>query len=474
MKRKQIVRDIIPHGFIKKDNVFMNVMKCSMVFVLFLSMIFANFSIVLAVSNSIQPEPTEWSTCVDGQKIRTVWNCMKAGTEDDVCYEWAEQEESIVCRVLDPQIIVVPEPEPTEWSICVDGQKTRTVWNCMKAGIDNDVCYEWAKQKETGLCNNKPTAKEYPANPNEPIDDPTLNSTPDNNDGHPELTDPQYPTGRNVSPIANAGVDQVVNENDLVTLNGSASSDINGDSLIYSWTAPAGITLSDSTAKKPTFTAPDVNSNTDYTFSLVVHDGTIDSDPDEVIVTVNNVPAGGGGHTTYYCNPRNVDNGTISSYPSCTITCNEGYSLEDNACVVSTDTEEPIVDENGEVLGEKVSGLVDGLFRCEDHKIFSIKDNVKTYVPDWKTLFENYLGEKINYATCEDIASIPEVLGDNTKKECVVDRKFVNGELIRGSNMRIYVIKNGQKVYISSLEELARDYLGKEIFNVCDDVLELY
>ena len=40
--------------------------------------------------------------------------------------------------------------------------------------------------------------------------------------------------------------------------------------------------------------------------------------------------------------------------------------------------------------------------------------------------------------------------------------------------MRIYVIKNGQKVYISSLEELARDYLGKEIFNVCDDVLELY
>jgi flagellar hook assembly protein FlgD len=88
----------------------------------------------------------------------------------------------------------------------------------------------------------------------------------------------------NMEPIANAGTDKTVTEGDLVILDGSGSSDPDNDAITYKWTAPAGITLSSTTVAKPTFTAPEVDTN--YPFSLVVNDGIADSPADEVIVTV--------------------------------------------------------------------------------------------------------------------------------------------------------------------------------------------
>ena len=58
-------------------------------------------------------------------------------------------------------------------------------------------------------------------------------------------------------PTANAGPDQTVDEGDLVTLDGSGSTDPESETLTYSWTAPAGVTLSDPNTANPTFTAPD-------------------------------------------------------------------------------------------------------------------------------------------------------------------------------------------------------------------------
>ena len=89
----------------------------------------------------------------------------------------------------------------------------------------------------------------------------------------------------NQPPTANAGPDQTVKEGDTVTLAGSGT-DPEGQTLTYAWTAPSGITLSSATAARPTFTAPDRTADYTLTFSLVVNDGTSDSAPDTVVISV--------------------------------------------------------------------------------------------------------------------------------------------------------------------------------------------
>jgi len=112
------------------------------------------------------------------------------------------------------------------------------------------------------------------------------------NDGNEDSpVDQVIITVKNINklPLANAGIDQSVNEGTMVVLDGSASSDPDTNPLTYKWSAPAGITLSTSTASKPTFTAPEVTTNINYTFSLVVNDGMADSPADQVVVTIKQV-----------------------------------------------------------------------------------------------------------------------------------------------------------------------------------------
>jgi hypothetical protein len=91
----------------------------------------------------------------------------------------------------------------------------------------------------------------------------------------------------NAAPVANAGPAQSVVVNTRVTLDGSASSDANGDSLTYSWSMTAkpvgsGASLSSSSAVRPTFT-PDVAGA--YVILLVVNDGTVNSAVSTVVIT---------------------------------------------------------------------------------------------------------------------------------------------------------------------------------------------
>ncbi|UCH49647.1 MAG: DUF4347 domain-containing protein, partial [Betaproteobacteria bacterium] len=92
--------------------------------------------------------------------------------------------------------------------------------------------------------------------------------------------------GGNHAPQAEAGPDQVVATGSLVTLDASASSDPDPNTLTYSWQQIEGawVTLSDPTAESPTFTAP--GSPDVLTFAVTVSDGFI-SDVDIVEITIS-------------------------------------------------------------------------------------------------------------------------------------------------------------------------------------------
>ena len=97
-----------------------------------------------------------------------------------------------------------------------------------------------------------------------------------------------FPDTNNQQPIADSGPDQTVIEGLLVTLDGTGSSDPDGDSITYSWTQTSGtnVTLSNATIANPTFVAPSTTEEIMLGFSLVVNDGTDPSRPDNVEVTI--------------------------------------------------------------------------------------------------------------------------------------------------------------------------------------------
>jgi len=93
----------------------------------------------------------------------------------------------------------------------------------------------------------------------------------------------------NQAPVANAGKDQTVNENLIVTLDGTLSADPELQLLSYKWASPEGIILSSNVVAKPTFVAPEVTEDKIYKFTLEVSDGTSNSTIDEVSVLVKQV-----------------------------------------------------------------------------------------------------------------------------------------------------------------------------------------
>ncbi|HEV8713609.1 MAG TPA: choice-of-anchor tandem repeat NxxGxxAF-containing protein [Candidatus Binatia bacterium] len=104
----------------------------------------------------------------------------------------------------------------------------------------------------------------------------------------------------NHTPTADAGDDQTSDEGSSVTLDGTASSDPDGDTLTYTWIQLAGpeVSLSNPHSPTPTFTAPLIGpGGATLVFQLVVSDdGLLFSDPDTVTISVldtNDPPACG-------------------------------------------------------------------------------------------------------------------------------------------------------------------------------------
>jgi hypothetical protein len=126
----------------------------------------------------------------------------------------------------------------------------------------------------------------------------------------------------NAAPVADAGADRNIMTGVLTTLDGSGSSDPDGDSITYDWSfdslPPASQSvLVQSTTVQPSFT-PDFDGI--YILSLTVNDGTVDSAADTVTLTAslaaNNPPtADAGGDKNIITGVVTTLDGSASSDP---------------------------------------------------------------------------------------------------------------------------------------------------------------
>lgn len=156
---------------------------------------------------------------------------------------------------------------------------------------NNPLTYQWSQTAGTSVTLSNPTtltpsftAPSKASNAqiltfNLVANDGTSNSAPDSVD----ITIPA-----NVGPTADAGGTQTAGGGTQVTLNGTGSSDGDGDAITYQWTQLTGptVTLNGATTATPSFTAPPSQPNAQVlTFGLVVSDG-IDSSA-QAVATVN-------------------------------------------------------------------------------------------------------------------------------------------------------------------------------------------
>lgn len=125
-------------------------------------------------------------------------------------------------------------------------------------------------------------------------------------------------TGQNINPTANAGADQSGTINNLITLNGSGSSDSDGNITSYQWEQISGttVTINDGSSSMASFT-PALEGT--YTFRLTVTDngGLTDSDDVNINVTEassNVLPTADAGPDQSFPVSANIQlNGTAST-----------------------------------------------------------------------------------------------------------------------------------------------------------------
>lgn len=123
-------------------------------------------------------------------------------------------------------------------------------------------------------------------------------------------------TEDNGGPVANAGADQNVTVGDTVTLDGTGSTDPDGDRLSYQWslsTKPAGstATLSSGTAAKPTFIADEAGV---FEATLTVNDGGTSSSADRVriVAAIDSGSGGSGGSSGCGCSDSLPGDGALA------------------------------------------------------------------------------------------------------------------------------------------------------------------
>lgn len=222
------------------------------------------------------------------------------------------------------------------------------------------------------------------------------------------------PEASNASPISNAGSDITLDLGDTVTLDGSASTDTDGDDLSFTWTvenAPVS-NMNIESVVYPSFT-PDVEGV--YEISLTVNDGKASSEKDYVEVTVikpnsspiaviNGLGFGKQGEVYYLdANLSNDADGDVLSYKWAFKSLPENSLLSDSGLEPA-----PQIQFTPDQPGEYEIELIvnDGIVDSESvtHLIF-IEENASPTVTAISDLNFNLGGEAYIYSRVEDTDS---------------------------------------------------------------------
>ncbi|MBM3927504.1 MAG: hypothetical protein FJ335_03460 [Sphingomonadales bacterium] len=262
----------------------------------------------------------------------------------------------------------------------------------------------------------------------------------------------------NAAPVANAGPDQNVSNGSRVTLDGSASSDANGDALTYRWafdTRPAGstATLSSTSVVSPTF-VPDVSGS--YVLSLVVDDGSLKSAPDTVTITSsrsNSAPVANAGkdQTVFTRSTVTVDGRASTDADGDTLTYDWNLTAKPagSSATLSSRTQ-PVATFTADLVGTYVATLIvnDGRVNSAPVTvaISVIAPTISLYQVDSFTNKDVLV--KLPYSSSASIAKSQSCTGTNCPTTVTLDsfKLTANGATFTVENLTAVNLTNGSAV----------------------------
>ncbi|KXB07904.1 hypothetical protein AKJ58_01510 [candidate division MSBL1 archaeon SCGC-AAA385D11] len=160
----------------------------------------------------------------------------------------------------------------------------------------------------------------------------------------------------NRPPTADANGPYSVNEEETVALDGTGSSDPDGDTLTHSWSIaddPTGeASLTDTDTSTPVFRAPSIESDTNVIVELTVGDGHGHTDSDTATVTILALPPAPPAKVVENMTPENAAENLAASDPVSAAGTLENVAVENAARIVDAGVKAGLTDEMAAILDE--------------------------------------------------------------------------------------------------------------------------
>lgn len=146
--------------------------------------------------------------------------------------------------------------------------------------------------------------------------------------------------------------------------------------------------------------------------------------------------------------------------------------------VLGTKEEACKTDVDGDI--KDVMNFINGsLIRACGPGVYHVLGNKMYHVPNWQYLHDNYFAQRIYNVAPEVLEQYTQTMIDdksvrgNGAQKVSGTKLYADGTLLKAKDGKIYVIINGHKVHIVSLEDLKK-YAGNKMYSVTDQVLNQY